>query len=116
MCMTADMILSMTWTRVLTEFDRVIGLDRLKAVHLNDSMFGLGSHKDRHAKIGEGKIGFEAVKRIISKASQTQETTLLSGRLPMIWRGYAGRCHAERGLYMSKLQGSMSEFPAEEKV
>ena len=46
---------------VLTEFDRVIGLDRLKAIHLNDSMFGLGSHKDRHAKIGEGQIGFEAM-------------------------------------------------------
>ena len=51
---------------VLTEFDRVIGLDRLKAIHLNDSMFGLGSHKDRHAKIGEGQIGFEAMKRIIN--------------------------------------------------
>lgn len=54
---------------VLTEFDRVIGLDRLKAVHLNDSMFGFGSHKDRHAKIGEGKIGFEAMKRIINHPS-----------------------------------------------
>ncbi len=41
---------------VLTEFDQVIGLTRLKAVHLNDSMNGLGSHKDRHAKIGEGEI------------------------------------------------------------
>ena len=39
---------------VLTEFDRVIGLNRLKAVHINDSIFGLSSHKDRHAKIGEG--------------------------------------------------------------
>ena len=54
---------------VLTEFDRVIGLDRLKAVHLNDSMFGFGRHKDRHAKIGEGKIGFEAMKRIINHPS-----------------------------------------------
>ena len=39
---------------VLKEFDEVIGLERLKAVHLNDSMNGLGSHKDRHAPIGEG--------------------------------------------------------------
>ena len=51
---------------VLTEFDRVIGLNRLKAVHMNDSIFGLSSHKDRHAKIGEGKIGTEAFRRIIN--------------------------------------------------
>ena len=51
---------------VLTQFDRVIGLSRLKAVHLNDSMFGFGSHKDRHARIGEGKIGSEAMIRIIN--------------------------------------------------
>lgn len=49
---------------VLNEFDRVIGLDRLKAVHLNDSMNDCGSHKDRHAKIGEGKIGAEAMRRV----------------------------------------------------
>lgn len=51
---------------VLTEFDRVIGLSRLKAVHLNDSMNEKGSHKDRHAKIGEGKIGTEALFRVIN--------------------------------------------------
>ena len=50
---------------VLTEFDRVIGLEHLKAVHLNDSLNGLGSHKDRHAKIGEGQIGQEALVRVI---------------------------------------------------
>ena len=49
---------------VLEEFDKVIGLHRLKAVHFNDSMNDLGAHKDRHAKIGEGKIGAEAMKRI----------------------------------------------------
>ena len=49
---------------VLTEFDKVIGLDRLCAVHFNDSMNDLGSHKDRHQKIGEGKIGLEAMKRV----------------------------------------------------
>lgn len=49
---------------VLTEFDKVIGLDRLCAVHFNDSMNELGSHKDRHQKIGEGKLGVEAMKRI----------------------------------------------------
>lgn len=51
---------------VLTEFDRVIGLDRLKAVHLNDSQNPLGAHKDRHAKIGEGKIGKDALIRVIN--------------------------------------------------
>ena len=49
---------------VLTEFDHVIGLDKLKAVHFNDSMNTLGSHKDRHQKIGKGEIGFDAMKRV----------------------------------------------------
>ncbi len=51
---------------VLEEFDRVIGLDRLKAVHLNDSKNPLASHKDRHEKIGQGNIGLEAMVRIIN--------------------------------------------------
>lgn len=51
---------------VLEEFDRVIGLENLHAIHLNDSMNGLGSHKDRHAKIGEGQIGLEALVRVIN--------------------------------------------------
>lgn len=50
---------------VLKEFNQVIGLSRLKAIHLNDSMNGMGSHKDRHAKIGEGEIGLEALVRVI---------------------------------------------------
>ena len=52
--------------RVLTEFDRVIGLDRLKAVHLNDSKNPVGAHKDRHARIGEGCIGQEALARVVN--------------------------------------------------
>ena len=51
---------------VLTEFDRVIGLHRLKAVHINDSMNPLGAHKDRHARIGEGYLGEAAFARIIN--------------------------------------------------
>lgn len=51
---------------VLEEFDKVIGLDRLKAIHFNDSMNDCGSHKDRHAKIGEGRIGAEAMRKIAS--------------------------------------------------
>ena len=49
----------------LTEFDRIIGLDHLKAIHLNDSLNPLGSHKDRHARIGEGQIGLDALVRVI---------------------------------------------------
>lgn len=51
---------------VFTEFDKIIGLDRLKYVHLNDSMNVLGSRKDRHSRIGEGNIGLEAVKVLIN--------------------------------------------------
>lgn len=51
---------------VLSEFDRVIGLSRLKAVHLNDSMNPLGSHKDRHQKIGEGMIGTEVLRNVVT--------------------------------------------------
>lgn len=50
---------------VLAEFDRVIGMEHLKAIHLNDSLNGLGSHKDRHARIGEGQIGLDALVRVI---------------------------------------------------
>lgn len=59
---------------VLRTFDQIIGLDRLKAVHLNDSMNVRDSHKDRHQKIGEGEIGAEALKRIVTHP-------LLAGRL-----------------------------------
>lgn len=51
---------------VLTEFDRVIGLERLKAIHINDSKNPFASHKDRHEKIGLGSIGTEAFERIIN--------------------------------------------------
>ena len=51
---------------VLDEFDRTIGLCRLKAIHLNDSQNDRGARKDRHARIGEGHIGTEAMGRIIN--------------------------------------------------
>lgn len=51
---------------VLEEFDRIIGLDRLYAVHLNDSINPLASHKDRHEKLGQGMIGLEAMRRIVT--------------------------------------------------
>lgn len=50
---------------VLTEFDRVIGLSRLRALHLNDSKNPFGSHKDRHEKLGQGSLGAEAFRRIV---------------------------------------------------
>lgn len=51
---------------VMDEFDRIIGLQKLKAVHLNDSKNPFNSHKDRHEKIGEGYIGRDAIQRIIN--------------------------------------------------
>lgn len=51
---------------VLTEFDRVVGLHRLRAVHLNDSKNPMGSRKDRHEKIGMGTLGIDAISRIIN--------------------------------------------------
>lgn len=51
---------------VLKEFDQIIGLDRLKAVHLNDSMNEFSAHKDRHEKLGEGKIGLTTLEKVIN--------------------------------------------------
>lgn len=51
---------------VLTQFDKIIGLDRLKAIHINDSKNPFASHKDRHEKIGDGSIGADAFERIIN--------------------------------------------------
>lgn len=53
---------------VIEEFDRIIGLDRLKAIHLNDSLNPCGSHKDRHAKIGAGYIGADALVKFINRS------------------------------------------------
>lgn len=55
-----------SFDQVLEEFDRIIGLDRLKAIHLNDSKNPLGSHKDRHEVLGKGYIGLDAIKYIIN--------------------------------------------------
>ena len=51
---------------VLTEFDRVVGLERLKAIHLNDSKNPPGSRKDRHECLGQGSLGLEALERIVN--------------------------------------------------
>ncbi len=51
---------------VLAQFDRVVGLPYLRAIHLNDSLNALGAHKDRHACIGKGKIGLDALVRVVN--------------------------------------------------
>jgi len=51
---------------LLQEFDRVIGLDRLRAIHVNDSLNPLGARKDRHALIGQGHIGLDAIVRVLT--------------------------------------------------
>lgn len=51
---------------VLEEFDKVIGIEKLRAIHINDSMNSLGAHKDRHNKIGEGHIGLETMTKVIN--------------------------------------------------
>ena len=79
---------------VLSEFDRIIGIKRLKAIHLNDSQNPLGAHKDRHAKLGEGYIGIDTFKRIV--------THPILGKLPFYMEtpndldGYAREIHMMR--------------------
>ena len=79
---------------VLNEFDRIIGINRLKAIHLNDSQNPLGAHKDRHAKLGEGYIGIDTFKRIV--------THPILGKLPFYMEtpndldGYARETHMRR--------------------
>lgn len=82
---------------VLADFDRTIGLHRLKAVHINDSVFGLSSHKDRHAKIGEGKIGLEAFTRIINHPALRSLPFYLE--TPNELPGYKAEIELLRGLY-----------------
>ena len=82
---------------VLEEFDKVIGLDRLKAIHLNDSLNSCGSHKDRHAKIGEGQIGLDAITRIINHEKLKNLPFLLE--TPNELDGYAREIKFLRSLY-----------------
>ena len=81
---------------VLSAFDSILGLDRLKAVHLNDSMNDLAAHKDRHAKIGEGKIGLEALVRVINHPALCGKPFILE--TPNDHNGYK----AEIGLLKSR--------------
>ena len=83
---------------ILAEFDRIVGLEKLKAIHLNDSMNELGSHKDRHAKIGEGNIGLKAFERIINHERLRQLPFYLE--TPNELEGYAGEIALLRSKYL----------------
>lgn len=84
--------------RVLEEFDSVIGLPKLKAIHLNDSMNTLGSHKDRHQKIGEGNIGLEAFRAIINHEKLRHLPFYLE--TPNEMDGYAGEIALLKSMYV----------------
>ena len=80
---------------VLTEFDRVVGLHRLKALHLNDSLNPVGAHKDRHARIGEGTLGAETFRRIVNHPALRRLPMLLE--TPNELPGYAAEIALLRG-------------------
>ena len=82
---------------VLEEFDQVIGLEKLKAIHLNDSKNPCGSHKDRHEKIGQGCIGLEALVRVINHPLLCHLPFYLE--TPNELPGYAQEIHLLRSLY-----------------
>ena len=82
---------------VLETFDRVLGLDRLKAIHLNDSKNPMGSHKDRHEQIGKGSLGLEAVVRIINHPALRKLPFYLE--TPNDLDGYAREIALLRGEY-----------------
>jgi deoxyribonuclease-4 len=81
---------------VLEEFDRILGIDNLKAIHLNDSMNVLGSQKDRHAKIGEGNIGLDAIVRILTHPAISHLPFVLE--TPNEVEGYATEIKLLRGI------------------
>ena len=82
---------------VLEEFDRVVGLSRLRAVHLNDSKNPMGSRKDRHERIGEGTIGLEALARVINHEALRGLPFYLE--TPNELDGYAAEIALLRGTY-----------------
>ena len=81
---------------VLAEFDRVVGIDRLRAVHVNDSKNPRGAHKDRHEKIGEGFIGVDAFSRIVNHPQLCDLPFILE--TPNDLPGYAAEIELLRGL------------------
>lgn len=82
---------------VLAEFDDVIGLEKLHALHINDSMNPLGAHKDRHAKIGEGYLGVETIVNVVSHPKLKGLPCILE--TPNELDGYAEEIKLLRGQY-----------------
>ena len=82
---------------VLTQFDKIIGLERLQAIHINDSKNPFMSHKDRHEKIGEGSIGTEAFERIINHSELRNLPFFLE--TPNDLKGYAAEIKLLKSLY-----------------
>lgn len=82
---------------VIEEFDKVVGLKYLKAMHLNDSLNPLGAHKDRHAKIGEGYLGTETFEKIVNHEKLKDLPFILE--TPNELEGYAAEIATLRSLY-----------------
>lgn len=85
---------------VLEEFDQIIGLERLKAIHLNDSLNPLGAHKDRHARLGEGHIGLEALTAVVNHPKLKNLPFYLE--TPNDLDGYAKEIRMMREAYIDK--------------
>ena len=83
---------------VLAEFDRIVGLDRLRALHLNDSKNVFGSHKDRHECIGEGNLGLDTFRNIINHPVLADKPMILE--TPNELPGYAKEIHMLREMEM----------------
>lgn len=81
---------------VLAEFDRIVGLDKLKALHLNDSKNPFASHKDRHECIGQGSLGLETFRRIVNHPKLKDKSMILE--TPNELPGYASEITLLRGL------------------
>lgn len=89
---------------VLEEFDKIIGLDKLKSIHLNDSMNPIGAHKDRHQKIGEGTIGLKTFEKIINHPKLRDLPFCLE--TPNELEGYEKEIEILRNLYVGGEQRS----------
>lgn len=93
---------------VLKRFDQIVGLEKLKAVHLNDDKNPLGSHKDRHEKIGEGTIGTEAFARIINHPALRE--------LPFFWKHLTNFRDIKRKLICCVLFGRRNKMNERIKI
>ena len=82
---------------VIEQFDTIIGLDKLKAIHLNDSKNQFSSHKDRHEKIGEGYLGIQAIEKIINHSKLKHLSFFLE--TPNEIDGYAKEIELLKNIY-----------------